>query len=88
MKIHIELEMPEPGNSGPPKVDPLTPEERVRDALDEILSGRESKREWSFVNRVYKQLKCQKDPSEKAKNLIEMIEPVLSKFGYHGVSAD
>lgn len=88
MKITLNIEMPSKDHYTPEACPALSPEEQVRDALDEILSGRDSKREWVFVSKVYKDLLSFHSPSEKQKNLINMIKPVMSKFGYHGTSAE
>ncbi len=82
-KISLIIEMPHPGPIQ--HAEPLSVEDQVRDALDCIMSGHDSKVEWKFINKVYKSLKAKKNPSDKVKNLIAMINPVLNKFGYHGV---
>jgi hypothetical protein len=61
-------------------------EDSVREAIECIDSGHDSNVEWSLINRVYKDLCKLKKPSPRAENLKKMIEPVLSKYGYHKVS--
>lgn len=93
--IKLMLELPMPAVSAEPvkqkSQEPKTPEvpveDRVKEALDCIDSGHDSKVEWSMINRLYRDLKALKKPNDRARNLIKMIEPVLSKYGYHKVPA-
>lgn len=86
-QIVVTLTMPTPEQHVPASPTPkLSPEEKVRDALDCIESGHDSHKEWLFLNKVYKTLRGKNSP--RAKNLCKMIEPVLSKFGYHKTTAE
>ena len=60
-------------------------EDQVRDAIECIESGRNSSVEWIMLNKLYAELRKRK-PTPRIKNLIQMIEPVLAKYGYHKVS--
>ena len=88
IKISVALEMPSPSAPVPEAPPAPTPiEDQVREALDCIESGEDSGREWAFINRTYKALTEMKKPSPRAKNLIEMIKPVLAHYGYHEVNS-
>jgi hypothetical protein len=51
-----------------------------------IESGHDSYVEWKLLNKLAKELRVRKD--QKSKNLMEMIDPVLQKYGMHGVSEE
>lgn len=59
-------------------------EDEVREALDLIESGNDSHVEWNMIRRLYREI-CKRKPTARIANLKEMIEPVLSKYGYHKV---
>lgn len=82
-QIKLTIEMPEPGPIQ--HAEKLSIEDEIRDCLDCIMSGHDSKREWKVVNKVYRELKAKSNPSKRVQDLIAMIDPVLNKFGYHGV---
>lgn len=91
--IKVMIEMPPPAPQGPQvpvmdreKDDRPCIEDQVREALDCIDSGYESHVEWLMIGGLYRKLKQLARPSPRALNLIEMIEPVLSKYGYHKVA--
>lgn len=83
-KIMIEVGMPTPEVSNKPEIKCPPLEDEVRDALDLIDSGYKSDVEWVMINKLYAELCSLKNPSDRAKNLLNMINPVLAKFGYHG----
>ncbi len=85
IKVMVGLEMPEPGVTQNP-CKPHSVEDQVRCALDMIDSGYKSDVEWSMINRLYQDLCAMKKKSPRVQNLLNMIEPVLAKFGYHGVA--
>lgn len=92
IKVMLELPMPAPAPVAPPPVEKkpepkVSVEDKVREALECIDSGYESGVEWAMINRLYKDLCNLKKPSPRAENLKKMIEPVLAKFGYHGVTS-
>lgn len=64
--------------------EPISVESRVRDMIDCIESGYDSSVEWIALNKFYDSIRGRKDG--KAKNLIRMIEPVMAKYGQHGVA--
>lgn len=82
MKLSLAIEMPAPKMERKACPRPSV-EDRVREALECIDSGYDSSVEWTLINSMYRKLRSLKRPNERAKNLIKMIEPVLSKFGYH-----
>jgi len=88
MKLHIMLDMPVPATKGKDfaeKQDPMTSvEEEVRCAIEAIESGHDSAVEWKVLNKFARVLRNRKDSRSVA--LLEMIEPVMSKYGMHGVS--
>jgi hypothetical protein len=87
VKIMVEV-CPTPAEtaSAEPKPQKLSVEDKVRHALDLIESGHTSRVEWKMINGLYTELKKMK-PSPRVSNLIDMIKPVLAKFGYHDVGA-
>ncbi len=88
-KIHIMLE------TAPPEQIPeksklpekLSVEDRVRELIDCINSGYDSEMEWILLNKFYNTLQRSGKSGPRVDNLKKMIELVLSKFGYHKVSA-
>lgn len=87
VRILVELGMPNGSPSEKPAPQKETVEEQVRQALECIESGHDSRVEWITINRIYKYLTGLKRPSARANNLLRMLSPVLSKYGYHGVSS-
>lgn len=71
-----------PSKSEPVEKIPL--ETRVRDMIDCIESGHESAVEWITINKIYKHLEGRTD--KKAKAILDMIQPIMSKYGQHGVA--
>jgi hypothetical protein len=63
--------------------DKPTVEEEVRQAIEMIESGHDSYVEWKLLNKLARELRPRKDA--RSKNLMEMIDPVLQKYGMHGV---
>jgi predicted Mrr-cat superfamily restriction endonuclease len=78
----VSLKMPNPGKE---KAKHRTPEECVRECIKLIESGYESNVEWKLLNRTYNKLKKMRK-TKRVRNLIAMIEPILSKHGQHGVA--
>jgi hypothetical protein len=58
-------------------------EDKVRDALDCIELGVNSNVEWLMLSGLFRKLKEVENPNRRIQNLIHMIEPVMSKYGYH-----
>lgn len=84
MRISIDLDMEEPQKISPPAS--RTVEDRVREAIECIESGFDSQSDWSLLLRLYKALlsyKKENRASDRMVNLMEMIHPVLAKYGYH-----
>lgn len=89
-RVIIELGMPTEHRKERHATPRLSVEDKVREALDLIESGHESSIEWRMISRLYRDLKAMsggKRKSPRVRNLIKMIEPVLAKYGYHGVDA-
>lgn len=93
MRISLNIEMPPPpAPAATHKVEEKqTVEERVREAIEECESGRASRTEWIMLGRLRTSLlemqkKASKDKKERITNLLGMINPLLSKYGFHGVS--
>lgn len=86
MKVQIMLEMdpPAPGKSKYSEKPSSSIEDEVRKAIELIDSGHDSYVEWKMLNKLARELRTRKD--KRSKNLMEMIDPVLSKYGMHGVS--
>lgn len=86
-RIRIELEMPEPHAPSTNEDACAIPlEDKVRGMLERVESGYKSDVTWIALNKLYSKLQEMKS-NERIENLKEMIEPVLSKFGYHKVPA-
>ena len=85
-KIMIEVGAPSPGCQ-PHGPAPLSVEDKVRHTLDLIESGYCNHTEWVMLSKLYRALQ-QKKPTARIQNLKAMIEPVLAKYGYHGVVED
>lgn len=87
IKVLLEVGMPAPGQiEKKPEIQKIPVEDQVREALECIDSGHDSAVEWSMINRLYRDLKSLKKPNDRARNLMNMIQPVLEKFGYFEVT--
>ncbi len=86
-KLMVEIGMPTPLPTGPRPVKEAKPpvEDQVRDMIDCIEAGHDSRREWATLNKLYTSLNAEKKKTPRVKNLMKMIEPVLSKYGFHKV---
>lgn len=83
IQIMLSVEIPKMSSEKQvPKEEKKPLEDKVREALHKIDSGHESHVEWLMIRGLYKQLRCLKKPSTRAKNIMKQIEPVLTKFGY------
>ena len=56
-------------------------EDRVRDACELIDSGHESRKEWLMIQKLNNVLMRKKKLSDKERNVLRMIQPVLEKYG-------
>lgn len=83
IKIMVEIPTPERSERAP---SPMSPEDRIRRYIELVESGHESSVEWLVLNKMYKDL-CSRKKSPRIQNLIDMIKPVLAKYGYHDVTA-
>jgi hypothetical protein len=86
IRVLMEVAMPQPG-TGHPETRPPPLEDKVRDALELIQSGYRSSTEWKMINKLYKHLQGL-PRSPRVDTLMRMIEPVLSRYGYHKVAAE
>lgn len=84
ISISMSLEMPR-RDSPPTYTKRCSVEEKVREALELIDSGHDSRVEWEMIIRLYRTLRNTKKKTKRMVNLIQMIEPVLEKFGYYEV---
>lgn len=80
VKIQVLTDTPPPPVQQRPQV---TVEDRVRDALDCIDSGYESPVEWRMVVRLFDYLLGKGKRSPREQNLVDMIQPILAKYGYY-----
>lgn len=87
MRILVDIQMPPAGAPEQKKPAPPPLEDRIRNMLDLVDSGHPSHREWLTINKLYRDLKG-REQNPRIENLISMIEPILSKFGYHEVASD
>lgn len=79
IQIMVKMEMPEETAPEYTQCQPSL-EEKVRDAIIMVDSGHESDMEWEYLKRVYDKLESMK-PTKRINNLLEMMHPVLAKFG-------
>lgn len=87
IKMMLELDPPSSEKTKQSVVDEgPTVEEQVRQAIEMIDSGHDSYVEWKLLNKLAKELRSRNDA--RSKNLMEMIDPVLQKYGLHGVSEE
>jgi hypothetical protein len=80
-KIVISLQMPSSDTSQKATPD-LTSEDKVRQAIELVDSGYCSDVEWIMLKKLYKAL-GEKSPTKRIRNMMDMIKPVLAKYGYH-----
>lgn len=87
VRVMLEVGLPSE-RSSEPGVRPVSIEEKVKDALDSIDSGYKSDVQWIMINKLYKDLSARRGKSKRIDNLLNMIEPVMAKYGYHKVSSE
>lgn len=83
MRLNILLDLPPPPPAPQAMSHSVSVEEKVRDALNLIDSGHESPVEWRMVCRLFRHLQEKGKISRREQNLLDMIQPVLAKYGYH-----
>lgn len=90
MKLQIMLDMEPPAKEKsaayPSRDEQTSVEDEVKQAIEMIDSGHDSYVEWKLLNKLAKELRTRKDA--RSKNLMKMIDPVLQKYGLHGVSEE
>lgn len=79
MEVVIKLQMP-----SETKYKSKSIEEKIKECIECVESGYDSPVEWKLLNRTLAKLRKMKR-TPRVKNLIAMIEPIMSKHGYHGV---
>lgn len=88
MKLQVLIDMPDPEMSRKyPEIPESSIEDDVREAIECIESGHNSIVEWKMINKLHKELRSMKK-SPRVTNLLNMIEPVMSKYGLHGVEEE
>ena len=60
-----------------------SPEDQVRERIERIDSGCGSEVDFLVLRKFQEALKAKKPCTPRMKNLIEMIEPVMRRFGYY-----
>lgn len=86
MLLSIDIQMPEKRNDNLPRRKSV--EDRVRESLELIDSGYCSDIEWLMINKLHKQLVSMPGKNSRIRNLIDMIEATMRKYGYHGVGTE
>lgn len=81
-KLVVSIQMPDPGTVAPSKEAIRTLEEEVRDSIALVESDRDSSIEWKALRKLACKLEKAKQ-TPRVINLRKMIQPVLSKYGYH-----
>lgn len=81
MRLSIQLEMPPPEKSRRVP-EPMSIEDKVRDAVELCESGYCSDVEWRMLCRLRDALR-EKKQTPRIQNLLQMIQPILNKYGYH-----
>lgn len=88
MKLQVLIDVPDPKTTSKyPEIPKSSIEDEVRQAIDCIESGHDSVVEWKMINKLHKELKNMKK-TPRIQNLLGMIEPVMSKYGLHGVEEE
>ena len=79
----IKLQLPDPGSKPAQQEEPgRSPEEEVQDMLHLVEADKDSSVEWKALMSLYSELaRGKKTP--RIINIMKMIHPVLSKYGYH-----
>lgn len=85
MNVIIKLQMPEPGHKSQSvqKKPETSIEQDVSAMLWETESDGDSAVSWKALIKLYKQLESIKKPTPQQLNIMKMIHPALSKYGYH-----
>lgn len=82
MKVSISIEMPKPDTEIPEVYKKVSVEDKIRQMLDLIDTDHSDHVDWETLRRLYNKLQSIKAPSRRQKNLIDMITPVMEKYGY------
>ena len=62
---------------------PVSIEDKVRDMIDHVETGYNSKQEWYTLYKLFRGLLNSPKKGPRVQNLINMIRPVMAKYGYH-----
>jgi hypothetical protein len=60
-----------------------SPEDQVRERIERIDSGAGSEVDFLVLKRLQEALRKKKPCTPRMKNLMDMIEPVMKRFGYY-----
>lgn len=60
-----------------------SPEDQVRERIERIDSGAGSEVDFLVLKRLQEALRKKKPCTPRMKNLMNMIEPVMKRFGYY-----
>lgn len=74
--------MPDPGIHKPDTTPPRTLEDEIRDSIALVESDKDSSIEWKALRKLACKLEKAKQ-TPRVVNLRKMLQPVLSKYGYH-----
>lgn len=80
MKIIINIPMP--AKEYPESFKCPSVEDKVRHLLDLIDTEYSTPADWETLRRLFNMLNAVKKPNKRQKNLIELIKPVMEKYGY------
>lgn len=85
VSIQLAITHGAPTETNPAYCSPPPLEEEVRDLLLKIdTGGHDANMEWEYLKKIYGGLQNTKQ-TPRVRNLREMIEPVLAKYGHHKV---
>lgn len=82
MKIHIELEMPGPDTKVPDIMKEPSIEDKIRSMIDMLDTGHSDHVDWETLRRLHQKLANVPNPNKRQKNLLDMLEPIMQKYGY------
>lgn len=86
MKVSVSVGLDMPKTRCAKEEGKLSIEERVRDAIDMVESGHESRRDWEFLRRlnnaIMKKYNCGKC-NERMLNILMTLQPIMEKYGQY-----
>jgi hypothetical protein len=78
VKINLEILM---DKEAPERLPKKTAEEKVKEWIEDVESGRPSRGQWCRLRRLFNCLANSKKLSPRGRLILEMIEPVMQKYG-------